>query len=76
MNAEQRKRLEDAVIALETAKGTIDEILFSEQEEFDGLSDEAQEGAKGEKLGETIQYLEDASSYVNDAMERIGEAKA
>lgn len=75
MNKERRDRLNDALLALETAKGTIEQITQEEQDAFDNLPEGLQRSDRGEAMEEAIQALEEATNDIDNAIGNIDDAK-
>ena len=73
MNKEQRERLSQILDALSTALNDIDEIKCEEEEKYDNLPENFQDGEKGEAIQDGITSLEDAYSYLDDAISSLGD---
>ena len=73
MNKEQRERLSQILDALNTALNDIDEIKCEEEEKYDNLPENFQDGEKGEAIQDGISSLEDAYSYLDDAISSLGD---
>ncbi|MBP3879241.1 MAG: hypothetical protein J6D46_02895 [Lachnospiraceae bacterium] len=54
MNKERRKRIKEAMEALDTAHDILIEIFDEEQEAFDNLPEGIQNGERGEQMNEYI----------------------
>jgi uncharacterized protein YukE len=61
----------DAIIALESAKEEIEDMVEELQNEFDELSEKVQEGEKGQKFQDELSVLEKLSSSIYDAIEDL-----
>ncbi len=71
MNKQRRKRLGEAFNLIEQAKDILEEVMSEEEESLDNLPDNFRYGDKGEEMqnyiemiDETIEYLEDANSVI------------
>lgn len=71
MNKQRRKRLGEAFNLIEQAKDILEEVMSEEEESLDNLPDNFRDGDKGEEMqnyiemiDETIEYLEDANSVI------------
>ena len=73
MNKEQRERLSQILDALNTALNDIDEIKCEEEEKYDNLPENFQDGEKGEAIQDGISSLEDAYSYLDDAISSLND---
>lgn len=75
MNKARSNKLNKIFSKLEDINQQLGEILASEQEYYESLSEKAQEGEKGEKSQSSISQLEDAVNYIDSAMSEIENAK-
>lgn len=57
MNKERRKRIREAMEALDTAHDILIDVLDEEQEAFDNLPEGIQNGERGEQMSEYIETL-------------------
>jgi hypothetical protein len=76
MNADRRKKLQEAVGTLATAKLYIEECRDEEQEAFNNLPDGFKEGEQGQKLEENIGELDDAMNEIDAVSEKLEELSA
>jgi hypothetical protein len=76
MNDSRRKRLEAASQLISQAISSIEEVREEEQEAFDNLPENMQEGEKGEAIETAINTLDDALSALTEALSGIDDAQA
>jgi len=76
MNDSRRKRLDNASTLISQAMTLMAEVQDEEQESFDSLPENMQEGEKGEAMEQAIAMLTDAISSLEDAVGNIEEAQA
>lgn len=69
MNAEQRKRLSQIIDQLNSALCEIEEM------KYDNLPESLQSSEKGDRFQEVIQSLDDAYSYLDDAISSLQEVE-
>lgn len=69
MNAARRKRINDAIVALEMAQNVLSEVLEEEQGDFDNLTESEQQSQHGEIINENISHLEEAIDNIEHALE-------
>jgi hypothetical protein len=74
MNDQRRKILNKVVAALEEALQNVEEVAVEEQDYLDGMSEDAQEGERGQKIQETITLLEEAVNNITLAKDDIESA--
>lgn len=67
MNKQRRKRLGKAFDLVSEAMEILEDIKTEEQESYDNLPDNFQDGDKGEEMQNYIEMLEEASNYLDDA---------
>ncbi len=74
MNKERRKALEDICTNLVNLNNELDILRDEEQKYFDNMPESLQGGDKGTQAEETVSYLEDASSGIQEAISAIESA--
>jgi exonuclease VII small subunit len=82
MNATQRKTLNEYISKLENIQADlqvirdeIDQMKDTEQEKYDNMPESFQDGEKGEKLQQVIDYLEESVNAFESANDSITEMK-
>jgi hypothetical protein len=73
MNNSRRKELKSVISVLELQKERIDLVTEEEQEARDKLPENLDGSERAEKMEECISNLEDASSDLQDIIDRISE---
>jgi hypothetical protein len=73
MNKERRKRIEQALTALNTARVKFEVVRDDEQEAFDNMPESPQGSDKGTTMEEGIQSLEDSISPIEEAKAAVAE---
>lgn len=71
MNKEQRARLGKIVEQLYDLQSQIEEVKDDEESKYDNLPESLQESDKGESFLEAIDSLDDALSYLSDAIDSL-----
>ena len=71
MNKLRRKTLSEILDRIEGLQLEIQEVLDEEQESLDNLPESFQNGEKGEKMQEFIDYLEYAVSSLDECKDNI-----
>lgn len=71
MNANVRKRVERIRGLIESYSYELEEIKDDEECKFDNLPENFQEGEQGERMQNWISALEDAMSYLDDAISSL-----
>jgi exonuclease VII small subunit len=71
MNKRTRKQLSDLHTKLEEIKSQVEAIRDEEQDKFDNMPEGLQSGERGEKTEEVIGALEDATTSLEEALDRI-----
>lgn len=71
MNEERRKKLEAVNRLLDQCKSDLEEIQGDEQEMFDNMPENLQQGDKGQKVEEAIDCLQQAIDGVGDSISQI-----
>jgi t-SNARE complex subunit (syntaxin) len=74
MNKKRRGRLEKLVGPLEDIKSQIETILEEEQEAFDNIPENLQDGEKGEKSQNVISSIESVIQSIDEAISSINES--
>lgn len=74
MNNKRRESLKAAIILLERASVIVDRALDEEQDCLDNMPENLQMSERYEKMEVAIDHLEDASSDIDNAKNRIEEA--
>lgn len=74
MNKERRKRIEAIMDALSQAYGELEELRDEEDEAYDNLPENFQEGSRGEAMQEAIDNMETALAAVEEAKDALEEA--
>lgn len=75
MNNDQRKVLLKADALLAEARELIQEVLDEEQTTYDGLSEKAQDGPKGEAMHERITSMQSAIEQIEQAESELSSAR-
>ena len=71
--AERKKKLAEITSNLNSVATEIETVKDAHQEQFDELSEGAQEGTRGEQLQEIIDALEEAYGLATDCADKLGE---
>ena len=71
MNAEQRKKLNEAQRVLELQKGVIEGVKDENQDSFDNMPEGLQQGEKGEQFSNAIEALENCLSSLEEAVDHL-----
>lgn len=74
MNKKKRERLSRALVYLGSASEIIDDVADAEQDCYDNLPEGFQAAARGEKMEQTIDVLNEASELIGDAINLVEEA--
>ena len=74
MNKARHTAIRKLLGELENIKSQLETIRDEEQEYFDGLSENAQEGEKGEVSTAAIDGLEEALGTIETAIDSLGDA--
>ncbi len=72
MNKEQRKRIEDLLADLSSVLDEIECIKADEEDKYDNLPEQFQDAEVGERIQDGIDALDDACSYLSDAIDSLG----
>ena len=67
MNRERRKRIAKAYGLIEEAKVILEEVKEDETEAYDNLPESFQNGDRGEEMQGYIEMLDEAYNYLDDA---------
>lgn len=73
MNAKGRKELRSYVDQLEEIKSCLETMQEDETEKLDNMPEGIQESERGEAMQEAIEYLESASSSIEEAIDYLNE---
>lgn len=71
MNKQDRKELMRAIGLIEEAKEIVANIMESEQEKFDNLSEGLQQTERGQKFEENVSNLESVDGSLCEAIDNI-----
>ena len=74
MNKTRRKAIAALIETLEGALSEAQDIAGDETDEFENLSERAQQNEKGEERQQAISSLDDAVSSIESAIESLREA--
>lgn len=74
MNDGLRKKLKEANVKLEEAKGIIEEVKNEEEEKLETMPDSFKEGEKGEKIQEGVDNLDQALNGLEDVIAYVDSA--
>ena len=67
MNKERRKRLAKAYGLIEEVKAILEEVKDDESESYENLPESFQNGERGEEMQGYIEMLDEAYNYLDDA---------
>lgn len=73
MNKEDRKRISNIAMQVESLKDELGEIIEAEEEKYDNLPEGLQNGEPGEKIQEGLTSLQDAENSLDDALSSLSE---
>lgn len=73
MNKARRSALADVIKLLEIVNGSLEDLCAEEEEAFDNMPESLQESQRGETMQDTIDYLSDACSSIEDAIDSLNE---
>ncbi len=76
MNKKRRENLQSAISLLNRASVIVNSALDREQDCLDNMPENLQMSERCEAMETAIANLEDAASYIDDAINRIEEAAA
>lgn len=71
MNKERRDRLSDVIASLEESKDLLTDVQTDEQEAFDNMPEGLQYSARGFKMQDFIDLMEEAGELIDKACEFI-----
>ena len=74
MNKQRRKAIEKISDKLEELQAELQMLKDEEEEAYDNLPESLQDGEKGEAMQETIEYLDNADSFIEDAKDALNDA--
>lgn len=75
MNNKRRKRIDEVIEILESAKSSIEEIMDEEQEAFDNLPESLQYSDKGSGMESAIGNFETAKDQLDEAINELEASK-
>lgn len=67
MNKQRRKRLEEVFNLIDQAKDILEEVKDEEQDAYENLPENFQNGDRGEEMQGYIEMLDEAYGYLDDA---------
>lgn len=74
MNKNDRKQVAEWIDKLEEIKSEIEDMQTEEECKFDNLPEGIQESERGERMIESIEYLGDSVSSIEEAIDSLNEA--
>ena len=74
MNKSRRKRLKSISDQLEGLKCEIEELIETEQNAYDNMPESFQQSKTGERMSEITDFLNDATSGIDDTISSINES--
>lgn len=74
MNVKRREQLRKAINLMNSARDIVGTITDEETDSADNMPENLQTSDKYEKMLFTIEYLEDATTHLDDAIENIENA--
>jgi hypothetical protein len=75
MNAERRKQLTEAISHVEEAKSIIETAATEERDEYEALSEKAQEAEKGVAIEACASTLDEALDDCDSLIGKLNDAK-
>lgn len=75
MNEARRKEIAEAISKVEEAKSIIETAASEEREQFDEMTEKAQESDKGQLVEAAATNLEEALDTCDDLIEKLNDAK-
>lgn len=75
MNAERRKKLDDAAQKLQLALDLIREVLEDEQSAYDNMPEGLQQSDRGSAMSDGLSSLESAADGVENAIGEVESAR-
>lgn len=73
MNRERRKRIQKLQDSLCEIQSELENLIDEENEAFDNLPEQFQDGDRGQQMQEYITYMEDSLSNIEEATEWLNE---
>lgn len=73
MNPERRKQLQDAIGTLNKAKDEVDSVRSEEQDSYDNLAENFQQGEQGSRMENAIGEMEEVVSEIDTLTEKLEE---
>lgn len=74
MNDKRRSLIRQAKSFLEKAALLVERAADEEQDSFDNLPENIQDGERGEKMEAAIELMEDASDQINEILDKLSDA--
>ena len=71
MNKARRKKLGEAFDRIEDAKNILEEVKQEEQDAYDNLPENFQNGDRGEEMQNYIDMMDETKGYLEDAQSVI-----
>lgn len=71
MNKERRDRLSDVIASIEEAKDLLTDVQTDEQEAFDNMPEGLQYSARGTKMQDYLDLMEQAGELIDEVCEFI-----
>lgn len=71
MNKARRKKLGEAFDRIEDAKNILEEVKQEEQDAYDNLPENFQNGDRGEEMQNYIDMMDETEGYLEDAQSVI-----
>lgn len=73
MNRERRKQIQKLQDSLCEIQSELENLIDEENEAFDNLPEQFQDGDRGQQMQEYITYMEDSLSNIEEATEWLNE---
>lgn len=74
MNKERRKTLVEAYNLIDRGRDLIEQMAGEEREAFENLSENLQNGERGQRMSEVADTLDEAASELQDILDKVDEA--
>jgi len=71
MNKDRRKHLTEISVKLQELKEELEQVREEEQEYFDNMHENLQDGEKGRRAEEVVQFLDDADADLAVVVENV-----
>ena len=75
MNKQRREKLSQVSSLLKRAVSVVEQVKDEEQDSFDNLPENLQNGDRGEAMEEAVSELEQAVDLINEAADHISQAQ-